>query len=144
MLLIVTVVLTFMPTCAFGESVPTISLSEQSEILEVGRTINIDVSLSGNPGIIGGRIDVEFDKSCFKLIGVTNTDQTLTATYNGYTKFPITSGKYTLSWDGDLLEEDIHNDGLLATLKFEVIDSATPGKKLVKVTDTEFGNYAMG
>lgn len=100
--------------------------------------MEVDVTLSNNPGITWGTIDIKFDNMAFKLVSVKDTNATLTCTYNGHSNFPITSGSYTLSWDDSLATTNNTTNGKLATLVFEVLAGATSGDKVIRVDNISF------
>jgi len=108
-----------------------------------GETVDVDVVLSDNPGITGGSVKITFEKTKLKLTNVTNRSETITSPYDGYTVFPITNGIYGLSWDGGLLGENLTGNGRIATLTFEVLDTATVGDSTITVSDVDFTNFNL-
>lgn len=92
-----------------------------------GKVVEFTVDLKNNPGILGMVLSLEYDESAMNLLDVENGEAvsdilTLTPskTLNSGVRFV---------WDGlDLSSKDI-NDGTLITLKFEIFDDVTIGKR---------------
>ena len=141
-LLSIVLVLGLLPTVIFAATTPTVTIGSATAALNVGDTVSVDLTLSDNPGIVGGAVDITFDNTSLALTGVENrTDLLVGTAYYGYQGFPITSGSYSLGWDGDVLSADITANGVLATLVFTIVDGATPGDKDLAVTNIDFVNF---
>lgn len=131
-----------LPTTVFAATAPKVTAASVEKEMIAGQTVDVDITLSDNPGITGGTVKIEFEKAKLKLTSVKNTDQTITSTYYGYSVMPITSGSYTLGWDGDLMSADLTGNGVIATLTFEVLDTATVGDSAITVSNVDFVNAA--
>ncbi len=131
-----------LPTTVFAATAPKVTAASVEKEMIAGETVDVDVVLSDNPGITGGNMKIEFEKNKLKLISVTNTNQTITSTYTGSPAMPVTSGIHGLSWDGDLLSADLTGNGVIATLTFEVLDTATVGDSTITVSNVDFVNAA--
>lgn len=131
-----------LPTTVFAATAPKVTAASVEKEMIAGQTVDVDITLSDNPGITGGTVKIEFEKAKLKLTSVKNTDQTITSTYYGYSVMPITSGSYTLGWDGDLMSADLTGNGVIATLTFEVLDTATVGDSTITVSNVDFVNAA--
>lgn len=140
--LVVLMLASMLPTTVFAATAPKVTAASVEKEMIAGETVDVDVVLSDNPGIIGGTVKIEFEKTKLKLTSIKNTNQTITSTYNGYSVMPITSGSYTLSWDGDLLSADLTGNGVIATLTFEVLNTATVGDSTITVSKIDFANAA--
>lgn len=84
------------------------------------KTVNVTVSMLENPGILPGNIEIVFDEAALKLTNVE--DKALmpgTASHK-----PELVSPYTLSWADDLRTENWTDNGALAVLTFEVLDSS--------------------
>ena len=138
--LVVLMLASMLPTTVFAATAPKVTAASVEKEMIAGQTVDVDIMLSDNPGITGGQVKIEFEKAKLKLTSVKNTNQTITSTYNGYSVMPITSGSYTLSWDGDLLSADLTGNGVIATLTFEVLDAATVGDSTITVSYVDFVN----
>lgn len=138
--LVVLMLASMLPTTVFAATAPTVTAASVEKEMIAGQTIDVDITLSDNPGITGGTVKIKFEKAKLKLTSVKNTNQTITSTYDGYSVMPITSGSYTLSWDGGLLSADLTGNGVIATLTFEVLDTATVGDSTITVSDVDFTN----
>ena len=135
--------LSMLPLSVYAATEMKLTASTVSQKLNAGDQIDVDVTMTDNPGLVGGRVTVGFDNEKFKLVDVKNRNQTITSKYDGYTKFPITSGTYKLSWDGGVLEENIMGDGVIATLTFEVLDTATVGESVIELSAPDFINFDL-
>ena len=131
-----------LPTTVFAATAPKVTAASVEKEMIAGQTVDVDITLSDNPGITGGTVKIEFEKAKLKLTSVKNTNQTITSTYYGYSVMPITSGSYTLGWDGDLMSADLTGNGVIATLTFEVLDTATVGDSTITVSNVDFVNAA--
>lgn len=140
--LVVLMLASMLPTTVFAATAPKVTAASVEKEMIAGETVDVDVVLSDNPGITGGTVKIEFEKAKLKLTSVKNTNQTITSTYYGYSVMPITSGSYTLGWDGDLMSADLTGNGVIATLTFEVLDTATVGDSAITVSNVDFVNAA--
>ena len=140
--LVVLMLASMLPTTVFAATAPTVTAASVEKEMIAGQTVDVDITLSDNPGITGGTVKIEFEKAKLKLTSVKNTNQTITSTYYGYSVMPITSGSYTLGWDGDLMSADLTGNGVIATLTFEVLDTATVGDSAITVSNVDFVNAA--
>ena len=131
-----------LPTTVFAATAPKVTAASVEKEMIAGETVDVDVVLSDNPGITGGNMKIEFEKNKLKLINVTNTNQTITSTYTGSPAMPVTNGIHGLSWDGDLMSTDLTGNGVIATLTFEVLDTATVGDSAITVSNVDFVNAA--
>lgn len=140
--LMVLMLASMLPTTVFAATAPKVTAASVEKEMIAGQTVDVDITLSDNPGITGGTVKIEFEKAKLKLTSVKNTNQTITSTYYGYSVMPITSGSYTLGWDGDLMSADLTGNGVIATLTFEVLDTATVGDSTITVSNVDFVNAA--
>ena len=140
--LVVLMLASMLPTTVFAATAPKVTAASVEKEMIAGQTVDVDITLSDNPGITGGTVKIEFEKAKLKLTSVKNTNQTITSTYYGYSVMPITSGSYTLGWDGDLMSADLTGNGVIATLTFEVLDTATVGDSAITVSNVDFVNAA--
>ena len=86
-----------------------------------GESVCVDITLTGNPGIVATRIFIQADHSVLRLTKVEN------GTLFADSRF--TSGKdldaevFTMLWDDPLARTDMAQDGVLAKLTFEILDN---------------------
>lgn len=117
-------------------------LSMHSVEAALGETLEIDINLTNNPGIVSANLKVEFGEG-LTLVGATNGTAFSKLTYippkqisSGGT---ITSG-CQFAWMGfDIADKDIKN-GKILTLKFKVNDKAKPGSSYNINVYNEAGN----
>lgn len=105
-------------TYADGE--PTISISDVKG--ENGETVEVEVELSNNPGIIALCFDVKYDADKLKLIEAE--DGKILGTSTSLFGKDTTANPYRLCWD-DLSDKNNEGNGVVATITFEILEDAT-------------------
>lgn len=100
-----------------------------TDAVNAGETAEIEISIQGNPGIIGMYLDVSYD-SRLELKRVND---------NGLLKGKLFSANvktkpFVLSWDDTQNMKDNYSDGVIARLEFKVPDGTSPGRYPVRVT----------
>lgn len=96
-----------------------------------GETVSVTISIKNNPGIIAMRLNVDYDNTQISLVEVS--DGKLLGSGNASFNNNINAVPYTLLWEDALATENYNQDGVLATLKFKILDSASPGKVDIKI-----------
>lgn len=88
-----------------------------------GDTAQVQISVKDNPGILGGRLSIAFDRGLM-LVDAAAGDafSMLTMTKPGLFTSPC-----QFVWDGEKLEEGDIRDGVILTLTFEVSAEAVSG-----------------
>ena len=89
---------------------------------EAGDTVDVEVEVSNNPGIIAISFDVEYDSSKLKLVKAE--DEKLLGTSTSVFGNDLSANPYRLCWD-DLSDKNNEQNGVLATLTFEILEDAT-------------------
>ncbi len=89
---------------------------------EAGETVDVDVEISNNPGIIALSFDVEYDASKLKLVKAE--DEKILGTSTSVFGNDLNANPYRLCWD-DLSDKNNEQNGVLATLTFEILENAT-------------------
>ena len=105
--------LPFYATAAFAAS-PTVGIS--SAEAQPGDSIDLTVSLTGNPGITSIDFSVQYDAKQFELTAKTN-GKLLAGTMNSQTLDKV---PYYCGWINSLQKENCKDDGVLITLTFKV------------------------
>ena len=96
-----------------------------------GETVDVTLSIEDNPGIIGMRVFVGYDKNVLTLESVTNGnlfDGGLYTFCNDLAENP-----YALIWEDGLSAVDHTDSGVFATFTFRVGENAQPGETTVTV-----------
>ena len=132
--------LSMLPLSVYAAADMKLTADAVSAKMTAGSQVKVNVTMSGNPGLTYGSVDVGFEKEKFKLVGIENQHQTITEGYNGEESFPVTSGEYTLSWGNFLKKDNFTGNGVIATLVFEVLDTATVGDSAVQLSTPDFYN----
>lgn len=109
---------------------PMISISDVSG--KKGDTVNVKIQISDNPGIISLRMFVSYDKDVLKLVKASNGDifPETAATFGN----DLTSNPYTLLWEDALSNQDYTENGTVAVLTFEILETAPNGKTDIRVS----------
>lgn len=95
-----------------------------------GEVVDVPVSIENNPGIVAFYINISYDASKLKLIGVTNGSVLNDPSHSGsYRENP-----YRLCFDMGLSTVNNTNNGVVATLSFEILASAEVGNTPVTCT----------
>jgi hypothetical protein len=94
-----------------------------------GETVEVPVSISGNPGIVSFYISVAFDDSKVKLTGVQNGTVLNDPSHSG----TLTTNPYKLCFAMDLSPVNNTENGVIATLSFEILKSFKPGDTAITV-----------
>lgn len=141
LLLAIIMVATIIPSASImamaqtGTSSATVTVEKVNAL--PGKTVNVNVSISGNPGVLGATLTVEYDESALTLVSAKLGDafKSLSMTTPGRYGSPCRFG-----WDGvDISESDI-KDGTFLTLSFLVsndaeVDTEYPVKVSAKSSD---------
>lgn len=88
-----------------------------------GETIDIPVSIANNSGIVSLNVSISYDSSKLKLTGVTNGTVLSDPAHSG----SLSTNPYKLCYAMDLSPTNITNNGVIATLTFEILPTASPG-----------------
>ena len=126
--------LPFYATAVFASS-PAIGIS--SAEAQPGDSIDLTVSLTGNPGITSIDFSVQYDAKQFELTAKKN-GKLLGGTMNSQTLDKV---PYYCGWINSLQKENCKDDGVLITLTFKVKDGAVNGKQEISFTQSSVTGY---
>lgn len=107
--------LLIVPTFALSADVMTDSVSATA-----GETFRVKVKLSGNPGIIGLKISVDYPMEKVKAVSVSRGEILKKGNFN--TNMGINDGHFDVLWSNS---ENIYDDGVLFEAAFKVQDNVT-------------------
>ena len=103
-----------------------------SKFAKIGDTVDINISLQNNSGIIAALFNVEYDKERLELIEVQDGQLLEGGTFSpNYKSYP-----YKMVWNS-AATANFTDDGILAVLKFKVLENAQPGKAYINLTYNE-------
>lgn len=103
-----------------------------SKSAKIGDTVDINISLQNNSGIIAALFNVEYDKERLELIEVQDGQLLEGGTFSpNYKSYP-----YKMVWNS-AATANFTDDGILAVLKFKVLENAQPGKAYINLTYNE-------
>lgn len=126
--------LPFYATAVFASS-PTIGIS--SAEAQPGDSVDLTVSITGNPGITSIDFSVQYDAKQFELTAKKN-GKLLGGTMNSQTLDKV---PYYCGWINSLQRENCKDDGVLITLTFKVKDGAINGKQPISFTQNSVTGY---
>lgn len=122
--LLLTIIFTLslaMPVFAAENNNPTITV--QSVSGSPGSTVDVDVTIKNNPGILGATLSFTYDN------GLTLTGATAGDAFSALTM--TKPGKFTspcnFTWDAQDISTDDIKDGTIITLQFKISDTAENG-----------------
>ena len=121
-------------TTAFASS-PTIGIS--SAEAQPGDSVDLTVSITGNPGITSIDFSVQYDAKQFELTAKKN-GKLLGGTMNSQTLDKV---PYYCGWINSLQKENCKENGVLITLTFKVKDGAVNGKQEISFTQSSVTGY---
>lgn len=125
-----------LPTSA-SDNTPTIQVADVSG--SPGETVSVDLNIRNNPGIIAMRLYVSYDPAKLQLLDAEDTGLLgLGGALFGKDKTVI---PYTLLWEDALAETNYSEDGTVATLTFEILETADLGDAEVSVTIDEGSTF---
>lgn len=126
--------LPFYATAAFAAS-PTVGIS--SAEAQPGDSVDLTVSITGNPGITSIDFSVQYDAKQFELTAKKN-GKLLGGTMNSQTLDKV---PYYCGWINSLQKENCKDDGVLIILTFKVKDGAVNGKQEISFTQSSVTGY---
>ena len=101
-----------------------------------GETVDVNVSISGNPGILGAILSVTYDER----LTLVNSAAGPAFSALSMTKPGAYTSPCNFTWDGVDLEDGDIKDGVVLTLSFRVPDSAGAGDVYNIAVSSEEGN----
>ena len=104
--------------------VPTFALSDKT--VTAGTQFDVTLSVINNPGIVTASVGVTYDSAILKLVSVT--DGGLLGAGTAFPGKDLTAIPYTMMWEDSLANANHTEDGVLATLTFEVLEDVPLGK----------------
>ena len=95
-----------------------------------GNTVTVTVSAENNPGIVAAYLDISYDRSKLKLTAVANgavmSDSNFSTTYD--------ISPYCLNWDESANPGNNTNNGIMATMTFQILDGCADGSIPITLT----------
>jgi len=115
---------------------PTITISDTKGY--VGNQVKVPISITNNPGIVSMTLEVTYDTTVFKLVGVNDTGLLVGAMHSD-----VYSSPYTLTWENDTSRVNFDVTGTLVELVFEISDNAATGTYEFSVRYPKDGIYDL-
>lgn len=102
---------------------------------EPGETVSVNVSTKNNSGIVSMKLNVKYDASVLELV-----DQPVGGAFENVIFGPSTANPIVINWVNTLSPNNT-TDGVVATLTFRVLDTATEGESNLTLTYDEDDVY---
>lgn len=116
----------------------------QSVSAKPGSFVSVPVVLSGNPGIVGARMNIAYDPSLLTLTNIR--DGGLLGTDALVVGDDLSRTPFTVLWEDGLATADHTRDGTLLTLEFYVNETATEQTTHIELLfdQSDFFNVGLG
>ena len=128
--LLLSIIITISGISVFAAT-PCIAVS--NAVAETGETVNINISLENNPGIISIMLKLSYDSNYLELTNVEDSRNLGTSVF-GNNKSAI---PYKMNWNDDAGTENLTYSGVIATLTFKVKTNTPAGTYPVVITYDE-------
>lgn len=100
-----------------------------------GETVDVEVRMDGNPGVVAALLNIDYDVSVLTLTGADNG--TVFADDTAVFSKDVSLVPFTVLWEDGLSAENYTADGVLVTLHFTVKDDAAPGNYTITLLPEE-------
>ena len=137
LILSVALVITTLPLCAGIAFAASQTIEVSTATAKPGDSVDLTVSIAGNPGITSIDFSLEYDSSQLELTAKQN-GSLLGGTINSQT---LDKNPYYCGWINSLQKTNCTENGVLITLTFKVKDGATNGKKAISFTESKITAY---
>lgn len=124
---VLVVMTTLLSNAAFAANDPAFVVSNATG--KPGDTVQVTVSTENNPGIVSLKVLVGYDANVLELVSATKG-----AEFSDTSFGPTTKNPFNILWDYSHSYEDITTNGVVATLTFKILDTATAGKSDITLT----------
>lgn len=125
LILTIVMVMSLIPTSVFSvaaaEDKPTITVENMSA--RGGASVTVGIKVANNPGVAGAKLKISYD-NCLTLIDAANGQAFGNLDYTA----PALRNPCYLNWDS--LDQVATEDGVIATLTFDVASEVEPGTVL--------------
>ena len=136
LLLVVVLLASFITIPGNAISEPTITVSSVQG--SAGDTVDINIDLVNNPGIICAQLTVTYNSTALELVEVNDT-----GLLPGKLHTPALSSPYTLTWANGTATEDYTVVGTIVTLKFKIKTTAAIGNVYSINVSYDYDNYEI-
>ena len=106
-------------------------LSVETTQASVGSTVEVDLNITQNPGLVSIYLDMNYDTTRLELVEIKETGFVGEPNHNT----DLTQVPYAITWDGGTLPSNVTATGTLATAVFKVKDNAPLGDAFVTVAE---------
>lgn len=103
-----------------------------------GATVNVDITIKNNPGILAMSLKLTFDESVATLIAVKNGEAMSNMTFVPPIGEALKSG-CQLGWDAETVNPESVKDGVIATLTFKIAEDVAPNQ-VMTISVTPIGD----
>lgn len=141
LILAVSMMMSLLVFTAAAESVNAVVVSVPDVEATAGGTVNVDINVDNNPGFISMLFGVEYDDTVFRLTGVTDSTGWPSGAHDD--RYENVRSPYYLSWNGDILPQNVTKTGKIVTLTFEVSANAMSGEYDLKLIPGEVVDFDL-
>lgn len=142
--LVMTMIFSF-ATMSYAAGTPTVTIGNISG--SAGDEVDVEITVSNNPGFIAAGFRLYFDKSRMQITGYSVDDSFLpdNGTSKKFTSANNTRGYHTFSLGQDDAEEDFIDDGNILTVTFELLEDieATDTTAQLNIQKATFTNFDL-
>lgn len=104
-----------------------------------GETVSVPIRLANNPGLVALQLKASYDSNVLTLVEVVDGGILAGKNHNS----TLSKNPYTLDWNNDTAEEDNTGNGVIATLRFAIAETASSGTYPVNISLKESWNHNM-
>ena len=126
LLVLMATLLTVLPVMS-ATAADTLTFAVENVTASKGTTVEVDVTVSNNPGIVSFKLVVSYDEDVLELVSAKD------AAFTGMNYSETTSNPFAINWV-DTLNPNNTTNGTVSTLTFRVKDTAKLGKTDIKLS----------
>lgn len=125
--------LSSLPMTMAADDAATPTISASSGEVTPGETVEVEISLSNNPGIVCLKLTCDYDSRFFKLVEVNDAGVLGSKSHKPLAEV-ANGGTYTLMWFNPTKKDNYTVDDVIATLTFEVASNAPAGDHEIDIS----------
>lgn len=126
-LLILSLLLSLFPANIYAAEISDssdASITVKNAYGKAGSEVKVDVAIANNPGVLGITLQLQYDESVLALTSIESGPAFDAMTFTSPQGDALKSG-CLLPWDAETVEENSIKDGTIATLTFQILDTAS-------------------
>lgn len=136
LMLFVTITISVLSTSTVTAAQGGVITAKTVQLEEGDESVDIDILVSNNPGIMGMTLTVTFDESALELVNVKDG-----GILGAQSHKPEHVSPYTLAWSNDTATTNNTANGVIATLTFKVTKNAVKGNSYSIGLSYDYDNF---